>query len=67
MDKIFCPMQKWDMFNECVVEKCAWFDREAGKCAVAVIPDALDILTRFILTESYPSSSPGSAPWFEDD
>lgn len=62
MGKLFCPMQKRDMFNDCYKADCAWWDKESKKCSIAELPAALDLFTRFMLTPSYPPS-----PDNEDD
>lgn len=50
-----CPLQSL-RGNEVYCDKglCAWYDRDSEKCAVASLPAALDVLTRFCLTDSYP-------------
>lgn len=59
MDK-YCPLA--DKANAvCDRDLCAWFDAESERCAIAAIPEALDVLTRFCLTDTY------EAPPWEDD
>lgn len=52
-----CPLQSI-RGNEVYCDKglCAWYDIDSESCAVTALPAALDVLTRFCLTNSYPPS-----------
>ena len=44
-----CPM----LGESCKHGSCAWFCKEDGRCAIAVLPSVLDWLTRFAVTKPY--------------
>lgn len=44
-----CPMNG----DYCLHDDCAWFCKEDGRCAIAVLPSVLDWLTRFAVTKPY--------------
>lgn len=49
MKPAFCPIAQ----DRCVASACAWFCKDEGKCAIALIPSTLDWLTRFAVTKPY--------------
>lgn len=44
-----CPMNGL----ACKEERCGWFCKEEGRCAIALLPSVLDWLTRFAVTKPY--------------
>lgn len=34
-------------------EACAWYCKDEGKCAIALLPSTLDWLTRFAVTKPF--------------
>lgn len=55
MDRKLCPLHDTSLpFCYCDGEMCAWFDAESQGCAIAALPEALDVLVRFCLTTGYP-------------
>jgi len=53
MDRKLCPLHDVSI-PYCDRELCAWFDAESQECAIAAIPEAMDVLVRFCLTPGYP-------------
>lgn len=53
MDRKFCPLHD-AKHPYCDGNICAWFDEETHGCAIAALPEALDVLVRFCLTPGYP-------------
>lgn len=41
------------MDYHCQKDKCEWYVKEEGRCAIALLPSVLDWLVRFALTEPY--------------
>lgn len=44
-----CPM----LVESCKRGSCAWYCKDEGKCAIALLPSTLDWLTRFAVTKPY--------------
>lgn len=44
-----CPM----LDESCWSGRCAWYCKDEGKCAIALLPSTLDWLTRFAVTKPY--------------
>lgn len=44
-----CPM----LCEPCRSGRCAWYCKDEGKCAIALLPSTLDWLTSFAVTKPY--------------
>ena len=46
-NRLICPLQSItsQLYNTCLAEACAWFNKESGSCAMAALGSLCDTLT----------------------